>query len=156
MKRAYRQIPVDPRDYNFLRYHWNDLLYFDLVLPYGLRSATLGCQRTTSAIAQIFYSVYHHQCVNYIDDFGGVESSHDNALAAFQELETLFNCLGLESSPEKDCPPLTRMVFLGLIYDTVTMTLEAPDDKLSRASALVRHWLSSPRTTKSDLKSLIS
>lgn len=156
MKRAYRQIPVDPRDYNFLRYHWNDLLYFDLVLPYGLRSATLACQRTTSAIAQIFYSVYHHQCVNYIDDFGGVESSHDDALAAFQELETLFNCLGLESSPEKDCPPLTRMVFLGLIYDTVTMTLEAPDDKLSRASALVRHWLSSPRTTKSDLKSLIS
>ena len=46
------------------------------------------------------------------------------------------------------------MVFLGLIYDTVTMTLEAPDDKLLRASALVRHWLSSPRTTKSDLQSL--
>ena len=27
LKRAYRQIPVDPRDYLFLGYHWNDLLY---------------------------------------------------------------------------------------------------------------------------------
>ena len=89
--------------------------------------------------------------MNYIDDFGGVESSHDNALAAFQELETLFHCLGLESSPEKDCPPSTGTVFLGLIYDTVTMTLEIPDDKLSCASALIYHWLSFPCTTKSDL-----
>ena len=155
MKRAYRQIPVDPRDYNLLGYYWNDLLYFDLVLPFGLRSATLACQRTTNTIAHIFHSVYHHHCVNYIDDFGGVESSHDDALEAFQDLETLFNRLGLESSPEKDCPPSTRMVFLCLIYDTATMTLEVPEDKLSRTFALFSHWLSSPRTTKSDLQSLM-
>lgn len=36
LKRAYRQIAVDPRDYNLLGYHWNDFLYFDLVLPFGL------------------------------------------------------------------------------------------------------------------------
>lgn len=155
LQRAYRQIPVDPRDYIFLGYHWNDLLYFDLVLPFGLRSATLACQRTTNAIAHLFNSIYHHQCVNYIDDFGGVEACYDDALAAFQDLENLFNSLGLESSPEKDCPPSTRMIFLGLIYDTVAMTMEVPDDKLARASELIRHWLSSPRSTKSDLQSLI-
>lgn len=47
------------------------------------------------------------------------------------------------------------MVFLGLIYDTVSMTLEVPDDKLSRAFAPIRLWLSSPRSTKSDLQPLI-
>ena len=155
LKRAHRQIPVDPRDCNLLGYHWNDFLYFDLVLPFGLRSATLACQRTTNAIAHIFYSVYHHQCVNYIDDFGGVESSHDDAFEAFQDLEALFNRLGLESSLEKDCPPSTRMVLLGFIYDTISKTLEVPDDKLSLAFALIRLWLSSPRYTKSDLQSLI-
>ena len=36
LKRAYRQIPVDPKDYIFLGYQWNDFLYFDLVLPFGL------------------------------------------------------------------------------------------------------------------------
>ena len=88
--------------------------------------------------------------MNYIDDFAGVESSHDDALAAFQDLENLFNSLGTESFPEKDSPPSTRMVFLALIYESATMTLEVPEDKLSCAAELIRHWLSSPRTTKSD------
>lgn len=47
------------------------------------------------------------------------------------------------------------MIFLGLIYDTVTMTLEVPQDKLTRTTRLIRHWLSPPRATKSDLQSLI-
>lgn len=147
--------PVDPKDYIYLGYRWNDLLYFDLVLPFGLRSATLACQRTTNAIAHIFLSGYHHQCVNYIDDFGGVETSLDDASLAFRDLEDLFNSLGLESSPAKDCPPSTRMVFLGLVYDTVAMTLEVPQDKLTRTTELICHWLSSPRATRSDLQSLI-
>ena len=46
LKCAYRQIPVDPRDYILLAYHWSDSFYFDLVLPFGLHSATLACQRT--------------------------------------------------------------------------------------------------------------
>lgn len=47
------------------------------------------------------------------------------------------------------------MAFLGLIYDTVTMNLEVPPDKLRRTSELIRHWLHPPRVTKSDLQSLI-
>ena len=155
LKRAYRQIPVDPKDYILLGYRWQDLFYFDLVLPFGLRSATLACQRTTSAIAHIFGTAYHHDCVNYIDDFGGVEASYDDALLAFSHLEEIITSLGLESSPTKDCPPTTRMVFLGLTYDTVAMTLEVPPDKLHHISQLLSHWLSSPRVSRSELQSLI-
>ena len=134
LKREYRQIPVDPKDYILLGYRWQDLFYFDLVLPFGLRSATLACQRTTSAIAHIFGTAYHYDCVNYIDDFGGVEASYADALLAFSHLEEIITSLGLESSPTKDCPPTTRMVFLGLTYDTVAMTLEVPQDKLHHIS----------------------
>ena len=83
LKRAYRRIPVDPKDYIFLVYHWSDCLYFDLVLPFGLRSATLACQRTTNAIVHIFQSVFNHACINYIDDFGGVETTFEEASHAF-------------------------------------------------------------------------
>ena len=51
LKRAYRQIPVDPKDYKFLGHKWRDNYYFDLVLPFGLRSTTMACQCTTRAIA---------------------------------------------------------------------------------------------------------
>ena len=122
---------------------------------FGLRSATLACQRTANAIAHIFRTVYHHGCVNDIDDFGGVEASYEDALLAFSHLEDTFTSLGLESSPKKNCPPSTRMVFLGLTHDTVVMTLEVPHDKLHQTSQLLSHWLSSPRVSKSELQSLI-
>lgn len=155
LKRAYRQIPVDPQDYPFLGYHWNNCLYFDLVLPFGLRSATLACQRTTNAITHIFRTAFQHNCINYIDDFGGVEASYDEAFCAFSDLEELFHTLGLQSSPTKDCLPSTRMVFLGLTYDTVQLTVEVPQDKLDSTSELIRHWLTHSPFSKSDLQSLI-
>ena len=155
LKRAYRQIPVHPRDYIFLAYHWCDSFYFDVVLPFDLCSATLACQRTTNAIAHIFHSSFGHDCINYIDDFGGAESTFEDASLAFSDLERLFTDLGLQSSPSKDCPPSTRMVFLGLTYDTVTLTIAVPPDKLQDTADLIRSWLAAPRSTKSDLQSLI-
>ena len=38
LRRAYRQIPVDPGDIHNLGYTWRDQLFFDVVLPMGLRS----------------------------------------------------------------------------------------------------------------------
>ena len=73
LKRAYRQIPVDPKDYKFLGYKWRGSYCFDLVLPFGLRSATLACQRTTTAIAYMFKSEFNFACINYVSDFRGVE-----------------------------------------------------------------------------------
>ena len=36
LKRAYRQIPVDPKDYYFLTFLWRGKLYFNTVFPFGL------------------------------------------------------------------------------------------------------------------------
>ena len=44
LKRAYRQIPVDPKDYHFLAFLWHGKLYFDTVFPFGLRPAGMACQ----------------------------------------------------------------------------------------------------------------
>ena len=64
LRRAYRQIPVDPKDYKFLCYKWRANYYFDLVLPFGLRSAIMACQRTTTAIAYMFKSEFNFACIN--------------------------------------------------------------------------------------------
>ena len=47
----------------------------------------------------------------------------------------------------KDCLPSTRMIFLGLTYETVVVTL----DKLHQTSQLLCYWLSSLRVSKSDI-----
>ena len=74
LSRAYRQLRVDPRDYSYLGFRHNGLLYFDIAPPFGLRSATMMCQRTTCAVTFMFRSL-GFDCTNYIDDFGGAENS---------------------------------------------------------------------------------
>ena len=71
---------------------------------FGLRSAAMMCQRTTSAVSHMFGNL-GYQCTNYIDDFGRAESP-SRATMAFETLEELFSFLSLVSSPEKKLCPL--------------------------------------------------
>ena len=41
-RKAYRQFPVDSRDYSLLGYTWDGQFYFDTVLTMGLRSAAMA------------------------------------------------------------------------------------------------------------------
>ena len=98
-----------------------------------------GLQRTTTAIAYMFKSEFNFACINYVDDFGGVEKDHTTASTALHQLANLFQRLGLESPPSKDWVPSTRMLFLGLVYDTLKMSIEVPQDKLDNITRLVRN-----------------
>ena len=53
LRKAYRQFYVDPFDFPLMGFQWNNCYYFDVVLPMGLRSAAMACQRITSAISYI-------------------------------------------------------------------------------------------------------
>ena len=101
LSRANRQLRIASRNFHLLGVQHHGCIYFDVAPPFGLRSAAMMCQRTTSAVSHMF-SKLGYQCTNYIDDFGGAESP-SKATMAFETLEELFSILGLESSPEKDC-----------------------------------------------------
>ena len=87
------------------------------------------CQNATSAVT-FMYKNLGYSCTNYIDDFGGAETSTKSA-AAFQALGDLLRCLGLSTSPDKDSPPATSMVFLGVLVDTTEMTISVTTVRLS-------------------------
>ena len=105
LKRAYRQVPVDPKDYRFLAFLWRGKLYFDTVFPFGLRPAGMACQQTMKAVAYIYFNEHRYLCINYIDDFGGA-ASPEEAEDAFRKLKILLFELGLEDSPDKESPLL--------------------------------------------------
>ena len=153
LKQAYRQIPVDPGDLHLLGWSWNDSIYIDRVLPMGLRSSALMCQRLTDAIAYIMKS-RGFSVVNYLDDFGGCESL-SRAWLAYEELKTLLNQAGLVESQEKACPPDTNMVFLGILLNTVDLTLQVPKDKLEETKTLALSWKEKMIMTRKELESLI-
>ena len=111
LSRAYHQLHIDPRDAHLLGFRHNNHLYIDLVPPFGLCSSAMMCHRTTNTVSYL-YKTLGFSCTNYIDDFGGAETP-DMFTQAFNTLGDLFTSLGLQSSPDKDCPPTTSIVFLG-------------------------------------------
>ena len=58
----------------------------------------------------------------------------------FLKLKALLTELSLEDSPDKESTPTTHMIFLGLIYDTIAMTVSVSDDKLNEILCLVKLW----------------
>ena len=121
--------------------------------PFGLCSAAMMCQRTTSAVKYIFKE-WGFEIVNYLDDFAGAETVAQ-ANIAFLTLASLFKYLGLEESQEKACTPCTSMIFIGILFDTTSMTLQVTKERLIELMNLLPQWLDKRKVKCKDLQSLI-
>ena len=153
LRKAYRQLYVDPYDFPLLGFHWNGCYYFDVVLPMGLRSASMACQRITSGISYIC-SQHGFDVLNYLDDFQGVEVS-DKAATAFSFLQLLLVELGVEESKSKACPPTTCAICLGVEFDTLVMTKSVHSERLTEIQELLALWLHKTKASKRELQSLL-
>ena len=154
LKRAYRQLPVDPYDYPLLGYSWGDQLFFDVRLPMGLRSAAMACQRVTNSIC---FMLSQAGCfaLSYLDDFMGISTPHD-ADRQFELSGSLLQALGLQESSQKVCPPSTQMICLGVLFDTVNLTMSVTPARLRELQdAVLPPWLVKKSATRTELQSLI-
>ena len=79
--------------------------------------------------------------VNYLDDLAGAEK-WDRADNAFADLGKVLNNSGILESKEKACGPSTKIIFLGVMFDTVNMTLTITPERLIEISLLLVFWLS--------------
>ena len=62
---AFRNIPVHPDDRHLLGMRWNDELFIDTVLPFGLRSAP----KIFNSIADALQWIAKNQGVTYLEHF---------------------------------------------------------------------------------------
>ena len=153
LKKAYRQIPIDPGDIHLLAYNWKNKIFIDRNAPMGLRTSALMCQRMTAAIAYI-HNQYGFSCVNYVDDMAGAAPTC-TAQAAFDNLGQIISDVGLIESEEKACPPSTSMVFLGILFDTEKMECRISTERLLQTQNMITDWLTKKSATKVQLQSLI-
>ena len=153
LKKAYRQFLVDPSDIHLCGYYWNDCIYVDVALVMGCRSAAHICQRVTNSVA--YMADQENICtINYLDDLCAVAdpvSSHDK----FQKLTKLLQDLGLRESVEKSVVPDTRVEFLGIMFDSVSQTMEVTAERLQEISELLDIWSGKKRASKRELQSLL-
>ena len=78
VKSAYRLVPVHPDDRYLLGVKWEDQLYVDCMLPFGLRSAPVIYTAVVDAFEMILKAKGIEDTDNYVDDiitFGPPQSS---------------------------------------------------------------------------------
>ena len=126
---------------------------FHTSLLFGLRSATLICQRTTKSVVYILNN--EGISVNvYIDNFYGAEFPACST-QSFQRMNSLFAELSLMASPEKDVSPCHRMLCLGISIDTFNMCLSVPSFPVTELQQELERWLAKSTFTRRDIQQLL-
>jgi hypothetical protein len=156
LRRAYRQFPVDPFDWNYLGFSFKRKIYFDKRLTMGLRSAATGCQRATKVVGYIFNTRAESTVEVYLDDFNGI-APPILAVAEkdFMLLQTILGELGLEESLSKAVAPNTRVTMLGIMFDTLKMTMEVTPERVRETEQLTQDWMEKQSATKKEVQQLI-
>ena len=150
LRRAYKQIHTDPGDWNLLGLTWRGKIYFDKTLPMGLRSAAMCCQRITNAI-KFMVEARGYDLVSYLDDMVSAEV-WDLANNCFLVLRQVIAMSGAEESEEKAVSPCTSMLFLGILFNTVDLTLRIDQERLQEILELLQGWLGMTHMSRKEVE----
>ena len=156
IKAAYRLIPVHPSDRVWLGMKWNNLIYVDTMLPFGLSSAS----KLFNAVADALEWYICRQGVKYIhhylDDFVAMSPPGSSECQEYlHTLERECAYLGIPLASEKREGPKPVITFLGIIIDTLQGQLCLPEDKLQRMMQMMTEWLPCKVCIRKELESLI-
>ena len=156
VKSAFRLLLVHVADCHLLAMHWNNQIYFDTCLPFGLRSAPKLFNVLADLLSWILMQHGILPLVHYLDDFlmmGPADSTicHDN----FSTIQRFCQELGIPLASDKLVSPSHSLTFLGIELDTVCMEARLPEDKLTRIRTLLLSWLPRKKATKRDKLSLV-
>ena len=153
---AYRLIPVHPHDRPVQAMRWNEDIYVDSMLPFGLRSAPKIFNAVADALEWYLHSQGVEHVFHYLDDFAVIGRPHSLQCAnAMASIDQACNMLGIPIAEHKRDGPTTCLVFLGIEVDTIKSQLRLPDDKLSRLQLCLREWGDRKVCQKRELESLI-
>lgn len=156
VKSAYRLIPVCPRDRKWLGIRWNELVYIDGMLPFGLRSAPKIFNVMADGLEWCVAKEGVKHIFHYLDDFA-VLGPPDSA-ACLHDLQCLMRIcaeLGIPLALEKIDGPTATITFLGIIIDTIRQELRLPEEKLHRLLEMLSLWSNRKSCTRRELESFI-
>ena len=152
---AYRCIPVNPLDWPLQGMQWDGQFFFDIVMQFGLSSASAIFEYFASA-TEFFAKVllFIRFLEHYIDDFLLMARTERLCLTDRDRLLAMLDKLGLPYSHPKLEGPATSMNFLGIKFDSVAMTLSLDEDKLQTLRTTLTDWMARTTGSRHELQSL--
>lgn len=157
IKAAFRNIPVHPSDWELLGMKWEGLYFFDMVLPFGLRSAPFLFDQFSSAIEWIIQNKLNiPKVIHILDDFFLVAPPpRANCMTALCKVLHLFTDLNIPIAPGKTFPASTSLEFMGILLDSNAMEAHLRQEKLSPITAALHQWSHKKSAILLELQSLI-
>ena len=146
-----------PCQWHLLCFYFHDHWYVDLVLSFGLRSSpTIFCQ-FADLVRWVLANCYNiPMIINYSDDFFQVSGL--DLTVATTELSTVlqaFDDMGIPVASNKVFGPAHRLPYLGIVIDSLSMTMEVTEERYQECMTTLPRWLNRSKCTKTQLRSLI-
>ena len=148
---AYRNVPIHPRDTSWLGLQWDEVVYVDTVLPFGLRSAPKIFTAVADAFHWVVLQAGMEYMFHYVDDFITIASTNKKCQEAMQTVHTVGIRTRSTDGAQEDGGSGT---FFGVEIDTVAMEAWLPQEKLAELVSLLEKWLGRKHCIKEDLESL--
>ena len=127
------------------------LVSFRRPVPAGRLTAQIG---KAALPARHIYEQCGYEDVNYLDDLGAAENE-DQAQEAFDCLGMILQELGIQEAVDKAAPPSFKMIFLGILINTILMTLEIMAERREELAAILKDWTVKKSATLKEIQSLL-
>ena len=160
IKSAYRSVHVYPPHRTYQGFMWDfgrgdGLEYLvDCCLCFGLRCAPYLYTQLTEFIMRCMSRRGWDNVFGYLDDFIVVASSELECKRGMSALIDLLHTLGFQVAWKKVVPPAQKVIYLGILLDSISMTLSLPQVKLDKLSLLLQDFKSKSMCKVKDLQIL--
>ena len=135
---------------------WNNDIYLDTFLPFGLRSAPKLFNILAELLAWIVQRNGVTFSIHYLDDFLTMGPPHSPTCTQNLHIFTeVCVRLGVPLALEKVEGPSTCLTFLGITLDTSWMEIRLPEEKLLHIRNEILNWLPKKNATKREILSLV-
>jgi hypothetical protein len=127
------------------------------MLPFGASISCAIWEKFATALHWIIQQASRNAYIlHYLDDFlfAGKPQSQQ-CMITLEEFQEICQDIGVPIAHEKTTIPATTLVFLGIEFDTIQMTMRLPQDKLFKLKSNIQACLKSKKVTLKFLQSLI-
>ena len=166
MTSAFRHLAMKKKYWKFLvmkaQSPLDDLWYYfvDKCMPFGASISCAHFQSFSNAVAHIVMTLSKRKNINYLDDFFFTALKKAICDGQIQLFLDICSQIKFPVSMEKTFWGTTRLVFLGLLIDTVNQLICIPVEKIEKAKSLINKVINKPnnktrkKVTLHDLQSI--
>lgn len=157
---AYRSVGIHSSNFKATGLKWRfskDKHYTYMIderLPFGAARSPHIFNSITQAVRAIMAKKGYKTIVCYLDDFLIIASTYDECFHALNVLLRLLRELGFHINYNKLEGPCQRLVFLGIVLDSASMTLSIPQSKIKEIKQCMNLFLASRKVNKRQIQSL--